>query len=415
MNHSIKTMAVGAITTALLALPGAAWAKTIFIEQWGANQSNCGSKVSPCESIQYASYWRAGPRDRLVVGPGDYVGDLNIDGNHLGQKLVGLSLESVVGRHGTRIIGVVNSQVIRVVAEKVRIGRRGKGFTVTQDHSDAVTLIRAQHAGNLRIESNALVNGAYGFQGSGGGFLIRDNIVRSVTGIDCSRCWRSRVLSNRVEDPVYYGIVLGDNNPYADRTVVAGNLVTGQSNSNFHAIRVGSAATNYQLINNVVVDARGTGIEILGTNGAKIMGNIVVGAGFQGMEITERNNPTPSLVANNHVEGSGGDGIRLFNVSRMKLNGNSAIHNGAFGISVSFGYTPVQISGGNLFGNESGCGIENSSSQEIHYNRVFFGNAGGPDTDYSADDHDTVCGTPEVTGTHATKAQPIKVNKARLL
>lgn len=155
----LTSMMSAAALALFVALATPAHAATFYAANNGAdatlcgvyviNGTNCGSKASPCRSIQCAiAYAQAG--DTVVVGPGFY-GDVGRDGN-LGESGddVGnpacscmLKIEKPVivvssDGAGATIIDAEEfdlGQTVRIFATGAEFGRPGKGFTVTSTHA----------------------------------------------------------------------------------------------------------------------------------------------------------------------------------------------------------------------------------------------------------------------------------------
>src|SRR6185369_1185356 len=125
--------------------PSAVDAATVLVANNGVDDGNCGGKTAPCRTIT-RGIAVAGAGDTVLVGPGRY-GDLNGDGlfNAPGEETADLGncdcvvavnkplkLLSRDGASATVIdIGSANLIGVRLDANGVVFGKKGKGFTIT--------------------------------------------------------------------------------------------------------------------------------------------------------------------------------------------------------------------------------------------------------------------------------------------
>lgn len=177
-------------------------AATIRVEKWGDDTTTCGSKNAPCGSISHAINNRAGSNDRLLIGPGHYAGHLTVDTNATAEDLVGLKLESTNGKHATIIQTILaNTNTISIHQAKVRIGKKGKGFTIggadTAGYYGIEVLAGAER---IRIEGNRVMLNDSGMMIRGEKAQVRHNLVEFNNGIGilCDDCDRAMMRQNEI-------------------------------------------------------------------------------------------------------------------------------------------------------------------------------------------------------------------------
>ena len=131
--------------TAIVVTSLSGHAKTLHVAKWGVDDPTSGGTSQPFLTIG-AALMNAGRNDRIVVQPGIYEESLIIDAE-------GVKLESVAGRHGTIIDATgLGSNVVDIEATKVRLGKKGKGFTLRCDTGrDGVYIDRNVDPSNVRV------------------------------------------------------------------------------------------------------------------------------------------------------------------------------------------------------------------------------------------------------------------------
>ena len=138
---------------------GVSESRTLYVERWGQNTLDCGSKSSPCELISHALLQRAKRNDRIVVGPGTYLDNISVDLNNEGEPLSGVKIESVGGRNVTIIDAVQNDlPVFDIRQPNVRLGKKGKGFSVTGATSSSGIEFADTVADRGRVEGLSLIH-----------------------------------------------------------------------------------------------------------------------------------------------------------------------------------------------------------------------------------------------------------------
>ncbi|MEM7220986.1 MAG: hypothetical protein AAF515_21680, partial [Pseudomonadota bacterium] len=159
------------------------------VEKHGNDNGAC-DRAAPCLTIQHAINL-VGKSGRVLVGPGRYVETLNIEFD-------GLSLVSTRGRTTTQIDitelpfsgqPTIGGQIIRVNADGVTIGQKGRGFTLKHRLSESGIV---GYGDRLRVEDNLinLLDGNFGIALFGDNLTVRYNDIHAVqrcTGIHLAR------------------------------------------------------------------------------------------------------------------------------------------------------------------------------------------------------------------------------------
>ncbi len=385
-------------------------AKTHYVETWGNDANDPCSKTTPCESIAGALAL-AGTNDRIVVGPGTYDENLDID-------IQGLKLESSAGRHAT-VIRALSSfdHVIDVTAQKVRIGKKGKGFTLygaTDSSVAAIRVFTAEEPGNIRIEGNRL-----GYPRGVGALSTPENETGLTVG---SGGERIQIRNN---------IFVGNSTAlYCQSTCAKGVIKDNRFSANGFSIRTTSAGP-LQLIGNVISRSGLYGMDLVPNgDGIRVSDNVVEYSGANGIQTDDFNN---SRLEKNITFGNGDNGIRLSlsggtdeagrldrnlaadNVSsgllvekegpgefdiETRIDQNTASNNGVDGITLSGLLSVGSLKGNNTHSNDD-CGVTLAPAAGFGIEKHFSAN----ETQNPID-----C---DIDGTLATKPGSLKVNGAQ--
>ncbi len=385
-----------AVTVSLLFCTFPISAKTFFVEKWGSTDADCGTKSLPCLHIQDA-IGNAGVNDRIVVGPGIYNEQLTV--STTGQKI-----ESVAGRNGTFIDPISNINAVNLSGNKVRFGKKSKGFTVSNSTPSTNIGISITAAESVRVEGNRVEKHEAGIVVFGNKHQIRSNVIESnlAQGISCA-CTNTLFQDNRIENNQAEGIDLVNS---------TGNSVTRNTirNNTASGIYASSNNANTKVKDNVLDANVGDGLNFQNASGGLFQGNIVSRSAFDGLEILLGG---PSI-KNNLAVGNGDavneEGFVLNGMVDAKIESNIAIQSGDDGILLQGTYLQRTFKNNNTFGSGSGCGINNMTVSAITYIRHFFGGSGGPFTG-----GDDVCGSPLPTGTVTNKPNRFKAKSAAKL
>jgi len=176
----------------LVILPFPAAAITLTVSNTGVDSPTCGPTASPCRSITRAVL-NSMPGDRVLVGPGVYSDDLDVDGlfGEAGEEpgavnigVAGLTVESTGGAAGTLIRrrGGAPSDGIVITASDVEFGKASKGFTVVtlgNVNSAAISAV----ASGVEVVGNVIagpVNFSIGSTANDG--LFKDNRIVCSSG-----------------------------------------------------------------------------------------------------------------------------------------------------------------------------------------------------------------------------------------
>lgn len=323
---------------------GATWR----VANYGLDNASCGSRVAPCRSITQAlSLARNG--DTLLVGPGRY-GNLNGDADFddpgeerrtpLGisegcavciDKAV--SVFSTAGAAVTVIDAANPTQsgfmyVVRIFADGVRFGAKGRGFTITGGQAYGLS---AQVA-DLRVAGNIALNNPQSgllFFPTGGSIHVADNIA---TG------------------SAFAGILVQGFGQ--DRATLVANTAVNNPGSGFSIL--GDAA---HVVDRNVSSSNGFGFLVNG-GGMVLTRNSAISNASHGFIVSNLASEPHRFVLNN-VIGNRGNGF-FFNPDAQ----------------------PAVLRRNNIFGNLlNNCGIANQSGETIDARNNFWGAATGPGAD----------------------------------
>ncbi len=406
MNTKLACVLTGAL---LMSIGSLALAKTWYVEAWGEDVPECGSKTEPCALISWVVENLADKNDKIIVGPGIYSDNIDIKeyGNGV---LEGLTLESTAGRYGTIIVPEDPSfPIITIAQAKVRVGKKGKGFTL-RGSDDRGILVDDPGFPSLKIEGNQATQNGVGFSLQGDKIQVRYNIARSNVdeGIECDECTSANIQFNEVVGNGSSGLsIVGD----VTKALVRNNKTVG----NFDGIYVStdSGTEKVTVKDNVMENNKGAGLYSRNLAGGTIQSNIVtryIGVGNSdyeyGMEVFQDDG---SKVRNNVVLGSETIGVYLNSSIATRFEGNSIVQSILQGLR-AIGSDFELFKNNNTYLNwvsASNCGID-MDIEDFVYTRHFFG--GG----------DVVClegfGSVNIDDSSTVdKPNAVKVNKARAL
>ena len=179
------------LVSACLALPSNVLAATLFAATNGSDGAACGASASPCRSIS-AAIAHAVAGDKVVVRPGVYSDDLDLDGNvgEPGEEPgainvnKAIAVESTGGAAATLIRKVsVPSGVVDVTASNAKFGRVSRGFTVKLPGGVNSTGVSVINSSGVVVAGNVLVGPInFGIGVTGSDPEIRDNRVICTSG-----------------------------------------------------------------------------------------------------------------------------------------------------------------------------------------------------------------------------------------
>lgn len=404
-NFTRIALAIGLLSAA------SANAATIRVEKWGEDTMTCGSKPAPCASIQHAISERSRANDRILVGPGLYEENIEIDQNSSGQDLPGLKLESTNGLHATVIRNVVaNTNTVSIHQPRVRIGKRFKGFTIGGADSAGYSGIEVYtHAIRSRIEGNRLILNDTGMTVRGEKAQLRHNIaeMNNAIGILCIDCDGGTVRQNISRENNDNGFQMTDSQQFSfSSNAATSNIGVG--------ILMFANNDGYKVRDNVMEFNDSHGMLLAEVDGARVQGNIALLNHGNGISASQALHNRPPVIEKNVAVFNDDAGMSMGNIVQGKVNRNIAINNtiGMFAIGAS---SYASIDGNNTYGSSDGCGISNATGGPLSYSRHYFGSPEGPDDVVDFDGHDALCGAVLPTGTHTSKPNPFRANKASRL
>lgn len=376
-------------------------AKTLYVEKWGSNLNPC-SRAAPCATISNAIL-KSSKNGRIKIGPGLYRENLLIFNNNDNEPLDGLKLESTAGRFATFLrADNVNLPVIRIFRPKVRIGKKGRGFSIEFSTNDSGVWISSSNTDRARVEGNLIRGNNIGIEAWGDRIQIRDNIVEDSDemGIQCSNCDRGLIRGNRVRDTALGGgvAVAFSEKLSFQQNVVRRHFVTAISFDNTNeALKVKDNVSSSTGI--------GSGLSVSGSVRGTIQGNISSFSDTYGISIGQTHPGKGPVVKNNLATTNSFGGISLGALQSPVVERNTAADNSlGAGITINAGIFAPKIRNNNTFLNDApnGCGIQNSSLSATSHGRHFFGGT------------DTLCGF-SMMGVELSKPTGLKVNGARKL
>lgn len=398
-----------------LSLPVAA--KTLYVEQWGVSAAPCGSRTTPCRSISLAVS-AATRNDRIMVGPGSYPGNLNL--NH-----EGLVLESVAGPRTTNITSTSNGNMfdlVRILQRRIRVGRIGRGFTLTgavgSTGASGVSVVSSD-LDRIRIEGNIMLSNSIGAEIRGDHQSIRGNIFsgNDQQGIVFYAGGKLSIQGNRAIDNGSHGFeFIG-----ITRSTIRDNLA---SYNHAYGFLFDDQSHNNRISDNAADRNSFTGMGISTVSGMKLLGNLVSqnGSNFSlNLASPPATGIKPLQLKNNlsSMAISGSAGFEFLNLTNAQVIGNTATDapgvNNGHGFRFNPGSSAGKFIGNNSWANDAGCGISHLAGPDLVYRRHFFGDVSGPDPDEDSDDHDAACGLFATHSSHASKPNPVRVQRAARL
>ncbi len=410
MKYKLENLTRLTLLVALLSAAGAN-AATIRVEKRGDDTMTCGSKSAPCATIQHAVSERSRANDRILVGPGLYEENIEIDQNSSGQDLPGLKLESTNGLHTTVIRnGVANTNTISIHQPRVRIGKRFKGFTIGGADSVGYSGIEVYTpATRSRIEGNRFILNDTGMTVRGEKAQLRHNVaeMNNAIGILCIDCDRGTIRQNVSRENGDNGFQMTTSQEFSfSSNAATSNIGVG--------ILMFADNDGFKARDNVMEFNDSHGMLLAEVDGARVQGNIALLNHGNGISVSHSLHNRPPVIEKNVAIFNDDVGMSMGNILQGKLNRNIAINNtiGMFAIGAS---SYASIDGNNTYGSSDGCGISNATGGSLSYTRHYFGSAEGPDDVVDFDGHDALCGAVLPTGTHSTKPNPFRANKASRL
>lgn len=429
----MRSVLVRASLPALLLLSTASLAKTHYVEKWGTDGMECGSKTAPCETIGQAIL-NAGDRDKIIVGPGVYEEAITINRE-------GLKLESVAGRFGTFIDSSGSGvNAVDISVSKCQFGKKKKGFTLVGNSAfpagtDGIVIDDATRAG-CKIDSNRLINYDDAIVIRGEKHQVRNNMITSFggIGIDCEAC--SKVL---LQDNVLMndgsatpdGIYANDsdaNSIYRNRVLSFSATHSFSDGMNFH-----ETSESNKVRDNVTEWATTDGIEFEDIVDSLVKGNIATHNRNNGYKLVQDGTGKGPKIQDNLAVANGNtssdEGFDLRALVDATFSGNTAVQSSDAGVFLGTPSTFKSFKNNNTYASGQtgvGCGIENDSGSPLEYSKHFFGRAGGPDDALDGDNHDAngeddlndmggmvaeLCDGVS-TGSFSSKPNPFKAKKA---
>ncbi len=384
--------------------PVGSLAATRYVETWGANTTSNCPKSNPCKDIQYAIN-QSGVNDRIVVGPGDYLGNLLIPAGK-----DGLRLESTAGRYATVVLSAMDDDGIVILSSRVRVGGKGKGFTFQGPPVPlGVTPTTTGHGIHAsgersRIEGNRFLNhehGAYienGFKAS-----IRNNIalLNKYAGIQCNDCERAIIQDNRTEFNGT-GIQVGAS---SERITIRRNVASWNGGNGI--VKSAVEAERVRVQDNVVErnDLFGFLVAVaLGT----FQGNIAVLNGSVGAGLDARQNSPDgnARIRHNIAVLNSTTGLSVGDPESAKIENNFTGRNLVSGIVLhgSILNQAPRIRNNTSFNHD--CGMSNSVADNMIYTGQYF-----------AANTTEECGSSPFNPDSTTRSTPapVRVNRARAL
>ena len=397
------------LCAALFVVSGqAALAATIHVATDGVDSDGCGASDSPCQTIQYGVNMAASG-DTVLVGAGTYTENVVVETNSL-------RLLSVSGYQHTVITAAdTNGDTLTVMADDVRVGRVGQGFTLTGSLGRSGMLLIGD---TCRVEGNrATGNGAFGLQF---GFLDIPLTPEGCTvPVGCLPDTEPGEPELGAPTPVPAGEAPAVVGCRVNHNIADHNLESGFYFRNFDDGRVNYNQGYNNEINRGGFMGFGAGFYIdreserLTAEHNEAWGNELDGFFYRTNDVNNmvaRHNRawdngqtgmrfmgTNVTAINNYAEGNGLAGLRFMGYDGVIImRDNTSINNQGPGIHFDmfeFNRQPLQIRPmrrNNLSGNdpESNCGILNESSNTLRLNDNYWGTSDGPGDDPA----DTVCG-----------------------
>lgn len=410
-------------TLVLVSLAGVsamAVAKSWYVGKEGADDPDCGARTSPCLSITHVLNFLAGNNDKIIVGPGKYLENLDI-------SIEGLKLESVAGRWGTIIEAASPADhVIYLDAPKIQIGKKGKGFTVqgaTDMLRGGIFVNEAVMVDRIKIEGNRVTENFYGIviinvEGAGNtdeeraAFQSRpqlrfNDIVANTSGVGivCEGCGGGIIHDNRIDgNPGTAGWPLFVD--FGDRVTVMRNVIA----KNGYHVAVEESVRDARIKDNVISASGDDGVVIFNADGHQIQSNIFSQNGDEmtefGLVVYQETNHKPMQVKHNlAVAGAGSSFFLAGEGYEASFEGNTSVGAGNDGVDVDSELMTFKKFRNNTTVGSVDCGIYAESDGIVTHEKHYFAN----------NTLDTCGGDIGSDGSMPKKPGPIKVNKAKAL
>ena len=389
---------LGGVSTAL--------AGTYNVAKWGSDSLDCGSRSSPCLTIQQAIDNSDG-NDKIVVFPGTYTENIIILND-------GTKLESVGGRYATIIEtadGTGNTDIIVIFADKVQIGKKGKAFSLVGNGVGSGDGVIA-YGDNHKIEDNIVTAVDRGIYFQGEKAQVRNNIVENNNdyGITCFSCSGSNIADNLVQNN-QYGI---DISGFTNGVSLTNNIVSGNAGSGIYFSNI---SHSNKIVANVAYENGDDGFYVGETDGSTITDNIATNNDDDGFDLDQDDDENKSpIVSSNSAISNGDNGFDFSDVlTETKFDKNSAIQNADRGVVVgdalSVGFSSFKNN--NTYASGSGTGLDLDgvvdTTKPIKH---FYGSTDGPDSVVDGDANDAETGAALIEGTFATKENKFASTKA---
>ena len=393
------------VIAAVMALSSSlAVAKNIYVERWGRTGPGpiCGSKSTPCSTVSKA-LTLASKNDRILVGPGFYIGNFDV-------AVEGLRLESTQGPNVTILWAENNDQdIINVQQRKVRIGRKGRGFTFGNATANLTSGVRVQSAvlDGIRVEGNVFQENRVGVWMAGEKNLIRGNqLLNSVnTAIYAQGTDKLQIRDNRIVQDEGNGIWLWD----SSNGIVQDNFISGAN----IGIRLNDSSQGNRIADNAVVFAKGgsdAGIWSDNVQGNRLLGNVATLAAWGVLARKGDTIQTEPLVVSNSALIANSIGLLMSSnfqgTYEVRADGNTVVRSGIASIEIEESARPTSMVRNNLV--EAMWGIDNNTAVPVRHTRSYFGLLNGaPSVQYTG-----TAGAIDSGSTEASKPNPFRAKKA---
>ncbi len=399
-------------------------AATLHVAQWGMDDPGCGSANAPCESIGQAET-NAGPNDRILVQPGIYTENVSLD-------QPGLRLESVAGNHGTVIEAEFGSQsVVSVAADKIRVGKKARGFTLRGGTGNFLAGIRVEPGveSGVRIEGNRIEDSYYGILARGDKTLVRYNLIVNTTSsaaVYCVECTRFQILKNRIRSSIAQGLLIeGSSGGLIRENRVFNTGGSGMSPAILIKDSIAQNSTNIKLRDNVVSGATGFALEVpaSGSDGLEVRNNILAETGSGALLTNDASHAKGPVVRDNVAALIGSEPtVTGFTLSTSgitpayQFSGNHAVSVSGYGVAISVNAATTGFKNNTTYASGTGNGVLVSPGGSLNFAKHFWGGTPEFDTNGGTDQHDALQATgATVSGTSTNKAGPIKTSRAAKL
>ncbi|HCL05186.1 MAG TPA: hypothetical protein DHW64_04135, partial [Chitinophagaceae bacterium] len=321
---------------------GAPVLSIVYVDASYASATKNGSVRDPYNTITQAVP-RVAAGGKIIVAPGTYTGNLNINKQGISLVSTGGSgvthiQSSVVGQHTIALTSGINN---------VTIGAPGKGFTITgfdsngQIETGAIYLL-GSHT-NIKIEGNEIV--ANGEHGIGSNFNTAiDNIIinqntfsgKTFTGAEPGGCGSSTQFT------------AGNNVPRQLVVLGGSNTVTNSKNVTFTNNRIIGTTGGYNSASGCYQGNTQVTIDVIG---AFISGNIFDGVTTTGSSLRTRGNATSVSCNTFYNRNLGEKATHIFFFDQDPLTG--AVPNTIYGVleSNAFPGGGTGFIAGNIAGN----------------------------------------------------------------